>query len=327
MILVTGGVGYIGSHCVLALQDAGFEVVVFDNLEGGHRRVIGDTPFIQGDLKNPHDVASVFEQYKIDVVIHFAAKIEVGESVINPQKYYYNNVYGTMNLLDAMWTYGCDRIIFSSTAAVYGEPKYTPIDENHPKNPINPYGKSKFMVESILDDYGGAYGLKSVRFRYFNVAGADKQNRTGEWHKPETHLIPNILKSTLLGGRVFEMYGNDYETKDGTCIRDYINVEDLTQAHILGLKYLLSGGKTDCFNLGTKDGNSVKEIFGLCEKITGKEIPVKVHPRRIGDAAILVADNQKAKDILGWLPTRTLRDSIETAYEWERFLQGRMIDA
>ncbi|MDR1168446.1 MAG: UDP-glucose 4-epimerase GalE [Heliobacteriaceae bacterium] len=327
MILVTGGAGYIGSHCVLVLQNAGYKVVVFDNLESGHKAVIGNTAFVQGDLKNPQDILRVFEQYKIDAVIHFAAKIEVAESIIDPQKYYYNNVYGTLNLLSAMTAYNVNKIIFSSTAAVYGEPQYLPLDENHPKNPINTYGMTKLTVENILDDYDRAYGLKSVRFRYFNVAGADVRGRTGEWHEPETHLIPNILKSAFTGGKVFEMYGDDYNTKDGTCIRDYVNVEDLAQAHVLGLKYLLNGGKTDCFNLGTKDGNSVKEVFALCEKITGKGIPVKIHPRRPGDAAVLVADNAKAKEVLGWLPMRTLEDSVKTAYEWERSLQRRPVHA
>ena len=325
MILVTGGAGYIGSHCVLALQEAGYEVVVFDNLSSGHGQVIRGTDFIQGDLTNLCDIASVFAGRKIDAVMHFAAKIEVGESVTNPQKYYYNNVYGTLNLLQAMKEFNnADKIVFSSTAAVYGEPEYTPIDEAHPKNPINPYGATKLMVENILDDYNKAYGLQSIRFRYFNVAGADAQGRTGEWHEPETHLIPNILKAG--GSKTFALYGDDYDTKDGTCIRDYINVEDLAQAHLLGLEYLLNGGATDCFNLGTKEGSSVKEIFAACEKITGRKIPVKIHSRRAGDAAVLVADNAKAKSVLGWSPKRTLLDSITTAYAWERSLSEEMLD-
>jgi UDP-glucose 4-epimerase len=313
MILVTGGAGYIGSHCVLALQAAGYEVVVFDNLSSGHRKAIGDTDFIQGDLMNLSDIAQVFESRKIDAVMHFAAKIEVGESMVDPEKYYYNNVYGTMNLLNATKKHNIDKIVFSSTAAIYGEPEYTPIDEAHRKNPINPYGQSKLMIENILDDYDRAYGLRSVRLRYFNVAGADAQGRTGEWHEPETHLIPNILKTN----KTFEMYGDDYDTKDGSCIRDYINVEDLAQAHLLGLEYLLNGGKTDCFNLGTNEGNSVKEVFAACEQITGKNIPINIYPRRAGDAAVLIANNSKAKNILNWQPKKTLEDSIRTAYTWE----------
>ena len=213
-----------------------------------------------------------------------------------------------------MMSHNVKKIVFSSTAATYGEPEYIPIDENHPQNPINPYGNSKLMVEKIMDDYSKAYDLRSVRLRYFNVAGADSKTRVGEWHNPETHLIPNILKSTLSGGKTFEMYGDDYPTKDGTCVRDYINVEDLAQAHILALEYLAKGGETNYFNLGTKNGDTVKEVFSACEKVTGKNIPVNMMPRREGDPASLVADNTKAKTILGWNPAHTLEDSIKTAY-------------
>lgn len=214
------------------------------------------------------------------------------------------------------------KIVFSSTAATYGNPEYIPIDENHPQNPINPYGQTKLMIEKIMDDYNKAYNLKSVRLRYFNVAGADSKKRVGEWHEPETHLIPNILKSTFGGDRTFEMYGTDYNTKDGTCVRDYINVEDLAQAHILALKYLENNGETNFFNLGTKEGNTVKEVFDLCEKITEKKIPIKTMPRREGDPAELVADNTKAKNILGWESNKSLHHSIKTAYEWEETLRG-----
>ena len=212
------------------------------------------------------------------------------------------------------------KIVFSSTAATYGEPEYVPIDENHPQKPINTYGTTKLMIENIMDDYDRAYGLRSVRLRYFNVAGADSENRVGEWHEPETHLIPNILKSTFGGGKTFQMFGTDYDTKDGTCVRDYINVEDLASAHVLALKYLENGGNTNFFNLGTNDGNSVKEVFSVCEKVTGREIPVEIKPRREGDPAVLIADNQKAKNILGWNPGKTLEQSISTAYNWEKKL-------
>jgi UDP-glucose 4-epimerase len=215
-------------------------------------------------------------------------------------------------------------IVFSSTAATYGEPEYTPIDENHRQNPINPYGNSKLMIETILDDYDKAYGLKSVRLRYFNVAGADSQSRIGEWHEPETHLVPNVLKSTFSSGKVFEMYGVDYDTIDGTCVRDYINVEDLAMAHILALKYLENGGETNFFNLGTKTGNSVKEVFSTCEDITNQKIPLKIMGRRIGDPATLVADNSKAKTVLNWTPEKTLKDSIKSAYDWEKVLQEKI---
>ena len=215
---------------------------------------------------------------------------------------------------------GVKKIVFSSTAATYGEPVYTPIDENHPQKPINPYGSSKLMIETILDDYDKAYGLKSVRLRYFNVAGADSLSRVGEWHNPETHLIPNILKSTLSGGKTFELYGDDYPTKDGTCVRDYINVEDLAKAHLLALDYLNNGGETNYFNLGTKNGDTVKEVFSICEKVTDKKIPVNMMRRREGDPASLVADNTKAKSVLGWDAKHTLEDSICSAYDYIRLM-------
>ncbi len=327
MILVTGGAGYIGSHCVLALLAKGFDVVIFDNLETGHIETVetlkkeGNVQFVKGDLKNLKDINSVFDDFQIDAVVHFAALSLVGESVKEPQKYYYNNVYGSLNLLNAMLEHNVKKIVFSSTAATYGEPEYIPIDEKHPQNPINPYGNSKLMVEKIMDDYSKAYDLRSVRLRYFNVAGADSKARAGEWHDPETHLIPNVLKSTFSGGKTFEMYGDDYPTKDGTCVRDYINIEDLAQAHILALEYLNNGGETNYFNLGTKNGDTVKEVFSACEKVTEKTIPVNIMPRRAGDPASLVADNSKAKEILGWNPKHTLEESIKTAYLWEnRFI-------
>ena len=327
MILVTGGAGYIGSHCVLALLEKGYDVVIFDNLSTGHIETIdilkkyGNLSFYKGDLNNSEEISSVFDENKIDAVIHFAAFSQVAESVKNPQKYYYNNVCGTISLLSAMLKHNVKKIVFSSTAATYGEPEYVPIDENHPQNPINPYGQSKLMIEKIMDDYDKAYGLKSVRLRYFNVAGADFEKRIGEWHSPETHLIPNILKSLFSGSKVFEMYGDDYNTKDGTCVRDYINVEDLACAHLLALDYLNNDGNTNFFNLGTNDGNTVKEVFACCEKVTGKKIPLKQMPRREGDPAILVANNSKAKSNLQWYPQKSLEQSIESAYEWEQKLQ------
>ncbi len=334
MILVTGGAGYIGSHNVIALIDAGYDVVIFDNLELGHIETVETlktvqtkgkvVAFIKGDLQKPQDINAVFERYKIDAVVHFAAYSQVAESVKNPRKYYYNNVYGTLNLLDAMLEHDVKKIVFSSTAATYGEPEYVPIDEKHPQIPVNTYGKTKLMIESIMDDYDNAYGLKSVRLRYFNVAGADSQNRVGEWHEPETHLIPNILKSTFSGGKTFQMFGDDYPTKDGTCVRDYINVEDLAKAHVLALKYLSNGGETNYFNLGTTEGSSVKEVFSSCEAVTGKKIPLEVKSRREGDPAKLIADNNKAKKELGWIPEKSLVESIKTAYCWEKNLSGNI---
>ncbi len=322
-ILVTGGAGYIGSHCVLALLKQGYNVIVFDNLSTGHIETIntlkkyGNIKFYQGDLLTPTSLANVFKNTMIDAVIHFAAYSQVGESVKDPQKYYINNVCGTINLLKTLLENNVKKIVFSSTAATYGEPQYTPIDENHPQNPINPYGQTKLIIEKIMDDYSKAYDLRSVRLRYFNVAGADAKTRIGEWHEPETHLIPNILKSTFSNAKTFEMYGTDYNTKDGTCIRDYINVEDLADAHVLALEYLNNGGKTNFFNLGTNEGNSVKEVFTACEEVANKKLTVKICPRREGDPAILVADNSKAKKVLHWVPQNNLKQSIKTAYNWE----------
>lgn len=331
-VLVTGGDGYIGSHCVLALLRLGYDVVVFDSHITGH----SDTAIrlskghykgnylgtIEGDLLKRADIESVFENQNIGAVIHFAAFSQVAESMRDPAKYYRNNVGGTLNLLDSMIAHDVKKIVFSSTAATYGEPNYVPIDENHPQKPINPYGRSKLMIENIMDDYDMAYGLRSVRLRYFNVVGADSDGLVGEWHDPETHLIPNILKSTFEGGKEFQLFGEDYPTKDGTCVRDYVNVEDLADAHILALDYLNSGGKTDYFNLGTNGGYSVKEVFSECEKIIGKSISLNVCGRRPGDPASLVADNKKAKTVLGWEPKRSLSDSIRTAYEWEKKRHG-----
>ncbi len=330
-ILVTGGAGYIGSHCVLALLEKGYDVVIFDNLSTGHQEIVDKLSnlypqkiiFCKGDLLNENDINSIF-LHKIDAVIHFAAFSQVGESVQNPRKYYRNNVIGTLNLLDKMIENSVYKIVFSSSAATYGEPIKTPIDENHPQNPINTYGQTKLMIEHIMDDYDKAYGLKSIRLRYFNVVGADHDIRIGEWHNPETHLIPNILKTTFKNSLPFKMFGCDYNTKDGTCIRDYINIEDLVQAHICALEYLFKYNVTNYFNLGSNEGNTVKEVFVLCEKVTGQKIPVEVLGRRKGDPAILVADNSKAKEILKWQPKKTLYDSINTAYEWEKTLSTKI---
>ena len=331
-ILVTGGDGYIGSHCVISLLEEGYDVVSFDNHTTGFKetaeilsKIRSKGKFlgsIEGDLLNLKDLDSLFDKYSIDAVIHFAALSQVGESMKDPKRYYRNNISGTMNLLDSMIAHDVKRIVFSSTAATYGEPEYTSIDEKHPQNPINPYGRTKLYIEHMMDDYDQAYGLKSIRLRYFNVAGADSQCRVGECHDPETHLIPNILKSTFGEGKVFSMFGDDYPTRDGTCVRDYVNVEDLADAHVLALQHLEKNNTTDFFNLGTNDGNTVKEVFAECERITGMKIPVKLEGRRPGDPAVLVADNNKAKTVLGWEPKRTLADSIRTAYAWERKRRG-----
>jgi len=325
MILITGGAGYIGSHTVLNFITNGMkDIVIFDSLETGHIEIVeelrkyADIKFVKGDLRNLDDIRNVFIMFPIEAVIHFAAFSLVGESVSEPAKYYRNNIFETLNLLDAMVEFGCKNIVFSSTCATYGEPEYTPIDEKHPQKPINPYGMSKLMVERILKDYEEAYGIKSIKLRYFNVAGCDTLARIGEWHEPETHLIPNILKSTFNTGKTFQMFGTDYETKDGTCVRDYIDIEDLVNAHVLALNYLNNGGKTNYFNLGTNEGNTVKEVFSICENVTGQNIAVDVMPRREGDPAVLVADNKKAKNILNWQPKNGLEQSIKNAYAWEK---------
>ena len=323
MILITGAAGYIGSHTAINFLNNGYEVVAFDNLENGHIQTINELKkmdnfrFVEGDLRNISDIETVFNEYKIDAVIHFAAFALVGESVENPAKYYRNNVFGTMNLLDTMVKYDVKKIVFSSTCATYGEPEYIPIDENHPQHPINPYGNSKLCVEYMLKDYDVAYGLKSIRLRYFNVAGCDEQARIGEWHEPETHLVPNILKSTFGADKKFRIFGDDYDTVDGTCIRDYVNVEDLAEAHRLAYRYLYENNKSDVFNLGTEQGNSVKQVFDTCEKVLNRKINVEIVERRAGDPAKLYANANKAKQILHWQPKRTLESSIETAYKWE----------
>ena len=328
MILITGGAGYIGSHTVLNFITHGIkDIIIFDNLETGHfetikeLRKLADIKFEKGDLRNLDDIRQVFEKYPIEAVIHFAAFSLVGESVVEPSKYYRNNTFGTLNLLDAMVEFNCRHIVFSSTCATYGEPEYLPIDEKHPQNPINPYGTSKLMVECIMKDYDDAYGVKSIKLRYFNVAGCDTLARIGEWHDKETHVIPCILKSALSeDGRVFNIYGDDYETSDGTCIRDYVNVEDLAEAHRLAYLYLRQENISDVFNIGTEKGDSVKRVFEICEKVVGNNIPVEISERRIGDPAKLYANADKIRATMGWKPERDLVDSISAAYEWEKKL-------
>lgn len=328
MILITGGAGYIGSHTALNLINNGFkDIIIFDNLETGHIEIVnelkkyGNIHFEKGDLRNIEDINNVFNKYEINAVIHFAAFSLVGESVTNPAKYYRNNVLGTLNLLDTMIKHNCKQIVFSSTCATYGEPRYTPIDELHPQSPINPYGASKLMVEQIMKDYDSAYGLKSIKLRYFNVAGANSNGNIGEWHDIETHLVPNILKSAIgKSNQVFKIFGEDYDTPDGTCIRDYVNVEDLAEAHRLALLYLQTNNKSDVFNLGTEKGDSVKHVFEVCKQVVGKDIQVEITERRAGDPATLYANSKKAKEILQWVPQKTLENSISSAYKWEEKL-------
>ena len=324
MILVTGGAGYIGSHTALKFLENNNDIIIFDSLENGHIEFIdflktrGNVTFVKGDLKNFDEINKLFDNYKIDTVLHFAGYIQVEESVQNPKKYYTNNIVGTLNLLKAMLSHEVKKIIFSSTCATYGEPQYTPLDEQHPQNPASPYGETKLIIEKILKDYDKAYGLKSIILRYFNVIGSEDNARIGEWHTPETHLVPNILKSSLDEDREFKIYGDNYNTPDGTCIRDYVNVNDLAQAHLLAYKYLNRENKSDVFNIGTENGISVKEIFDICEKVIGKKIPVKIVEKRVGDVEKLYANPTKAKNILGWKPTHSLEIGIQTAYKWEK---------
>ena len=317
MILVFGGAGYIGSHTVKHLLDNGYECVVADNLIYGHKEAVDKrAEFVHADLLNPISIREVFKNHKIDAVIHFAAFTYVGESVNDPQKYYINNVVGTTNLLNVMLENGVKKIVFSSTCATYGEPQYTPIDEKHPQNPINPYGRTKLMIEQIFADYERAYGLKHIALRYFNAAGCAQDGSIGESHTPETHLIPLVLKAIKGEKEKISVFGTDYDTPDGTCIRDYIHVEDLALAHRLAVEKL--DEYSGCLNLGTGVGTSVKEIIDAAEKVSGKKCPVEYGPRRAGDPAKLYADNQKVKKILGWQPRYTnIEDIIRTAWNWE----------
>lgn len=318
-VLVTGGAGYIGSHAVRALKQAGDEVVVFDNLIYGHKELAQGEPLVVGDLRDEALLRKVFSEHRFDAVMHFAAYAYVGESVQNPAKYYRNNVATTLNLLDAMREAKVNLFIFSSTCATYGEPKESPIPETHPQNPINPYGASKLMVERILQDYDRAYGLKYVSLRYFNAAGADEAGDIGEDHDPETHLIPLTLDAALGRRPHVTIYGADYDTPDGTCVRDYIHVSDLAQAHLLGLRYLANGGKSDAFNLGNGNGFSVREVIETAEKVTGKAIRVVEGERRAGDPARLVGCAEKAKAILGWEPRfAELETIVATAWKWHQ---------
>jgi UDP-glucose 4-epimerase len=325
-VLVTGGAGYIGSHAVLALKEAGYRVVVLDNLVYGHLDIVEtvlDVEFVQGDIGDRPLLDQLFQTYPIDAVIHFAAYAYVGESVTNPAKYYRNNVVGTLTLLEAMVQAEVFKIVFSSTCASYGNPHQIPIPEDHPQSPINPYGMSKLMVEQILEDFDRAYGLRSVRFRYFNAAGADPQGRLGEDHSPETHLIPLILLTALGQREHITVFGTDYKTPDGTCIRDYIHVSDLADAHILGLKYLLDDGETTVFNLGNGEGFSVKEVITAAREITGLPIAVEEGPRRAGDPAILIGSATKARKVLGWDPQYSQIEVIlDHAWRWHQKRHG-----
>ncbi len=325
-ILVTGGAGYIGSHTVLALLRAGYQVVILDNLVYGHRDLVEKVlkvELVMGDISDRSLVDRLFSQFDIAAVMHFAAYAYVGESVTNPAKYYRNNVDGTLTLLEAMLAAKVKKFVFSSTCATYGVPQVIPIPEDHPQNPINPYGASKLMVEKILKDFDAAYDLKYVCFRYFNAAGADPSGLLGEDHSPETHLIPLVLLTALGKLDSVSILGTDYPTTDGTCIRDYIHVNDLADAHILGMKYLLEGGDSAIFNLGNGNGFSVKEAIETAREVTGKEIKAVECDRRAGDPPILAGSGEKARKILGWHPQyQNLTDIMSHAWQWHQKRHG-----
>lgn len=301
-ILVTGGAGYIGSHMVDMLIKQGYKVIVLDNLSTGYKDSVVDAELIVGSVENRQLLEGIFSKYNFAAVMHFAGFIQVGESVKNPSKYYQNNLMASLVLLDVMQKYNVKNLIFSSTAAIYGEPQYIPIDISHPKNPCNPYGKSKWMFEQILSDYDKAYGLRSIALRYFNASGADPDARFGEKHNPETHLIPLLIQVVLAQRAAISIYGNDYSTPDGTCVRDYIHVIDLCKAHLLSLEELLNGATSTAYNLGNEQGYSVLEVVRVVEEVTRKKIKIEFAPRRVGDPAVLIADSSRAKQELGWQP-------------------------
>ena len=316
-ILVTGGAGYIGSHTAKALSQAGFEPVVFDSMEYGHRGAVQWGALEEGNLNDPAALRRVLAKYSFSAVIHFAAYISVGESVREPGKYFRNNFVNTLNLLDAIREAGIGRLVFSSTAAVYGDPLQVPIPEEHPQKPVNPYGESKLMVERAIGWYGKAHGLRSVILRYFNAAGADPEGQLGENHEPETHLIPLAMDAALGKGPELHLFGTDYASVDGTAVRDYVHVSDLASAHVLAVRYLEQGGESTVCNLGTGEGATVRQVIEMVEAVSGRKVPVQVGPRRAGDAPELIAEASRARTLLGWTPVRSdLRSIVETAYRW-----------
>jgi UDP-glucose 4-epimerase len=325
-ILVTGGAGYIGSHMVAYLLREGHRVTVFDNLSTGHRDAVGEAEFVEGDLRNRSDVARVVGGGRFDAVLHFAAAAYVGESVLDPAKYYANNVAGTLNLLDAMCTTGTLQLVFSSTCSTYGDPVQLPMTEVHPQQPVNPYGRTKLAAERAMKDYGQAYGLRTVALRYFNAAGCDQEAALGERHDPETHLIPLVLREAQrvrAGGDPaatnLQVFGDDFATSDGTCVRDYVHVSDLCGAHLLAVARLArgSGGGFEAFNLGIGRGYSVKEVIETCRRVSGQDIRYRIGGRREGDSAQLVASALRARAELGWSPTYVeLGVIVETAWRW-----------
>lgn len=315
-ILVVGGAGYIGSHTCLDLANKGFTPVVYDNLSNGHAEFVKWGPLEKGDIRDRERLSAVIAAYRPAAIVHFAALIEVGESVKDPAAFFDNNVAGTLSLLRAAQDTGVDKLVFSSTCATYGEPEAVPMSEGHPQQPINPYGRSKLIVEQMLADLDRYRGFRSVALRYFNAAGADPEGRIGEWHEPETHAIPLAIEAALGRRAGFKVFGSDYATRDGTCIRDFIHVMDLADAHSRAVEYLLDGGTSVALNLGTGDGTTVKELLATIERISGRRFAIGYERRREGDSPALVADNAKARAVLGWTPRHDLASIIETAWNW-----------
>ena len=317
---MTGGAGYIGSHTAKALSRAGYEPVVLDDFSTGHREAVKWGPLVEGSLDSADLISKVITDYKVEAVMHFAASLLVGESIAQPQKYFWNNVVNTLRLLSAMLATGVRHIVFSSSAAVYGMPAQVPIPEDHTLLPINPYGETKLMMERALHWYGVAYGLRSASLRYFNAAGADAEGDLGERHDPETHLIPLVVQAALGQRQAVEIFGTDYPTPDGTAVRDYIHVTDLAEAHVLALKYLLAGGESVALNLGTGRGYSVREVIAAVERANGgRGLPYRNAPRRAGDPSVLIAAPGRANQLLGWQPGHSDLDNIvRTAWNWHR---------
>jgi UDP-glucose-4-epimerase GalE len=313
-VLVTGGAGYIGSHTARVLRRHGYDVILYDNLSTGHEFLARGFELIRGDIGDAAAISRALE--RADAVMHFAAHAYVGESVENPRKYFRNNVESALVLLNACQEHGLKHFVFSSSCAVYGAPQHVPIGEDNPRDPVNPYGVTKMFFERALEAYDQAYALRSVRLRYFNAAGADESGEIGELHEPETHLIPAAFEAVQGKRPALEIFGDDYPTSDGTCIRDYIHVNDLAEAHVLALKHLQSGGASEALNLGTGKGNSVKEVLTTIESVSGKQVPKRVGPRRAGDPPELVADPARAQQTLGWKATRSLQQIVETAWRW-----------
>lgn len=318
-VLITGGAGYIGSHCNRYFCDKGVETVVLDDLSDGHKESVVVGKFVKGDFGDKKFMQDLLTKEKIDAIIHFAAFASVPDSVTRPQRYYDNNVTKMLALLDAAVACGIKYFVFSSSAATFGEPKYVPIDEKHPQEPINPYGMTKLIGEKILLDYEKAYGLHSCSFRYFNASGCSHDSLIGEAHNPECHLIPLVIRAALSGKNRLKVFGNDYKTKDGSCMRDYVHVEDLAVAHYLGLQYIMKNNVTEQFNLGSNDGFTVLEIIKAFERISGLKVPYDIAQRRAGDPAVLVASNAKAKKLLGWkLEKSSLENILKSALAWEK---------